>query len=465
MSPSRRTFLAGTAGLGALALTGLAGRLLHPPVPSARLAPVDDLAKALFDRLSARGQTDAFVPYDDPLRQYHNRGLATAGIDTLLLRRAEQALVVDLMHASLSAAGRTHLTEQFFLGLIGVNYGKILFCGTPHEKPYQLLYTGAHVNLRMGGANREGVAFGGPQIYGDQRGNEELGVPGNVYRDQLLAGQAMIASLSTAAQAEARRPVAPAQTLVEVQGKMGRFDGLPVADMPTRSREHVREMLELILGNYAEGDAQYAWQCIRDNGGIDAFHVADYDIDHQGGHSFAGAPSQIFRLESPAAVFHFRAVPHLHAFFNVAADGEAPLSVGEVVTTNDRVREKHDLRLLFEDVLRHETSLPLAYYPTRAVAGRLRAGTIRTGDVYNAESWDDSVAIVEINKSDLSPETRSDLERATSVSELADPIRIAMSAGTARFHNDYGIARTRIISTGASLREATIRRLRESSLA
>jgi len=38
------------------------------------------------------------------------------------------------------------------------------------------------MNLRLGGESREGVAFGGPIVYGDQHGDSRQGLPGNVYQ-------------------------------------------------------------------------------------------------------------------------------------------------------------------------------------------------------------------------------------------------------------------------------------------
>ncbi len=43
-----------------------------------------------------------------------------------------------------------------------------------------------------------------------------------------------------------------------------------------------------------------------------------------------------------------------------------------------------------------------AYYDPDSVAGRLRKGLIRTGDIYTLESWQDSVMHVEIKGSNLS---------------------------------------------------------------
>ncbi|MCR9097574.1 MAG: DUF3500 domain-containing protein [bacterium] len=468
MPPSRRQLLAGTAGLAASGLFGVASRGLLPPKPSAELAPVDDLARALSGRLRARGVDDAFVDYDHPRRQFHNRGVASGGTKTVFLRRQEQALLVDLIHASLSPAGRTRLFDQFFLGLVGLNYGRLLFVGDPEAGPYQVHLTGAHLNLRMGGANREGDPFGGPQVYGDQTGDGEVGLPGNAYLDQLEAGQALIASLSPAARKQARRPKAPVQTAVAVQGTDGHFEGVPVGELTTTQRAAARAVIDRILGNYAEGDRDYAWACIEANGGIETFHLADYDVDHQEGMRFDDQPSPIFRLESPAAVFHFRAAPHLHAFLNVARDGEAPLSVGEVVANAPERIDTMGMRRLFETVLREETGLDLAYYPSRAVAGHFRAGPIRTGDVWSAESWEDRVAIVEIHPRDVAPEAVQDGSRTSRRMGSSETIeatrRVAMPTGVAAWHESYGIEQLRVVEEGRWLREAVIDRLRARGL-
>jgi len=468
VSPSRRQILTGGAAIAGAGLFGVVSRGLLPPEPSAVLAPADELARALAARLRARGVDDAFVDYDHPRRQFHNRGIASGGTQTAFLRRAEQSLLIDLIHTSLSPAGRAHLTDQMFFAFVGLNYGNLLFAGDPADGPYQVLFSAAHLFLRMGGKNREGDPFGGPQVYGDQTGNGEPGVPGNAYLDQLHAGQALIASLSPAAQEKARCPKAPVQTAVAAKGNDGHFDGVPVAELSTPQRTAAREVIGRILGNYAEEDAAYAWKCIDRNGGIEAFHLADYDVDHQEGMRFDGQPSQIYRLESPSAAFHFRAVPHLHAFFNVARNGEWPLSIGEVVGVAKAPLDTLGMRRLFEAVMLGETGADVAYYPSEAVSGFFRAGPIRTGDVWTAESWEDRIAIVEIAREDIGPNALQDWRRTWpgigTTPGGAGTIRTAMPTGVAAWHDRYGLASVDVIETGRLLREATIDRLREEEL-
>src|SRR4051812_50076799 len=67
--------------------------------------------------------------------------------------------------------------------------------GAPTPPPYQVILTGPHLNLRLGGKSREGAAFGGPQVYGDQRGNEVAGFPGKGYPGQFFRGERLFFSL------------------------------------------------------------------------------------------------------------------------------------------------------------------------------------------------------------------------------------------------------------------------------
>lgn len=448
------------AGATVLAAFGGVRRLLVAPSPSGTDASVDEIAAGLAASLREGGYDDAFVPYDHPLRQVHNRGVWIEGPWVSLLPFEARQAVVDLVHASLSERGRDRVLGQQYVDLLSLQACRLLFCGDPAEPPYQVLLSGAHLVLRLGGANREGVAFGGPQVWGDQTGNEEVGLPGNAYRDQMGLGQALFAGLSPAMRSAARVARAPVQTLVDVQGAAGRFHGVPVADMSRSSRDQVRGILESILDTYAEPDAAYAWECIAKNGGVEAFHAADYDIDHQGGRRAGDGPSQIFRLESPAAVFHWRGEPHLHALLNVAMDGEEPLSVGEIVATNPAPLEAPGVQALFETVMASRMGTEHAYYPAVSVAGRLRPGPVRTGDLYNLESWVNHIEVVEANGEDLAAPFRAALEaRGESVDDRIR-YRFATDEWVAGHLEEMGFGGGRSVEAGPLLRDATIEHLR-----
>ncbi|WP_410961872.1 5'-nucleotidase C-terminal domain-containing protein, partial [Salmonella sp. SAL4359] len=60
------------------------------------------------------------------------------------------------------------------------------------------------------------------------------------------------------------------------------------------------------------------------------------------------------------------------------------------------------MKILFETALRGETGADIAYYDQSSVAGRLRPGLIRSGDIYSLESWQETTEVVEIRGSTLS---------------------------------------------------------------
>jgi hypothetical protein len=170
-----------------------------------------------------------------------------------------------------------------------------------------------------------------------------------------------------------------------------------VAELATNERALAHQLADRILSTYPAGDAAYARECLDVNGGIDGLslsyyqHGADGDIPE----------GQVYRLEGPAAVFYFRGYPHVHAFLNIAMDGDAPLSVGEPLGNNPEWLEGRSVKALFETALRTQTGADLAYYPEDSVAGRLRPGLVRSGDIYALESWQETVEVVEIRGSNL----------------------------------------------------------------
>ena len=140
----RRTALKLGAQLGVLGGIGLAGGYqLVPPSPSRELDRVDALAHRLFASLDAEQRADTCVPYDHPLRQYHNRGVMGGGRDILFgFSRNQRKILTDLMYAGLSEDGRHRVPEEFFTRWSGVHALRVVICGDPATPPYQVILTG-----------------------------------------------------------------------------------------------------------------------------------------------------------------------------------------------------------------------------------------------------------------------------------------------------------------------------------
>jgi hypothetical protein len=190
---------------------------------------------------------------------------------------------------------------------------------------------------------------------------------------------------------------APVQTGIELQGPRGVFPGVPIANLNAGHRALAQTLVERIVATYATGDVAYALACIKANGGVDRMSLSYYARGEDG----AIPDAQVFRLEGPGAVLYFRGYPHVHAFINIAMDPDVPLSSGDLLADNPAWLDATGVKALFEAAMRIETGADLAYYPEDSVAGRLRPGPIRSGDIYTLESWQESVEVGDVHGSVL----------------------------------------------------------------
>ena len=444
---NRRTALKLGGTLAVAAGAGLyGGYQLLPPRRSDTLASVDMLAQVLYTSLDPEQRAETCVSYDHPLRQYHNRGVWGGGRRILGgFTREQRGILTDLLYAGLSDAGRDRVPEEYFTRLPGVHSMHVLICGDPTAPPYQIILTGAHLNLRVGGKTREGAAFGGPQVYGDQRGNERTGLPGNVYRDQFVVAQRLLQGLDSGRRKQALLEEAPVQTQIELQGRHGTFAGIPVADLGPVGKGFAYDLVETIFSTYPQDDVAYARECLVANGGVDGLFLSYY----QHGEDGDIPEGQVFRLEGPSAVLYFRGYPHVHAFINVAMDGDSPLSVGEPLGTNSAWLDRTGVKTLFETALRGQTGADFGYYDESSVAGRLRPGTVRSGDIYSLESWQELVEVVDVRGSNLSNELQA---------------RLRVPGITPDLGKLYSIATTNYVVTGRSEKLGRIESRRSGSM-
>jgi hypothetical protein len=460
---NRRQLIKAGAGIGALAAVTAGARYAVLAPPQRRdLTSIDELAAEVHAGLMASAGARACFDYDHPLRQVHNRGLRLGGLtvnaETLSwnVRRA----LTTIVRARLPAAGFDRLMSQYPSHFSGVNFLQLMLFGTPGRGPWQMLLSGIHLNLRVGCRITDGAAFGGPQVYGDQRGNDRPGLPGNVFRYQMQGAHALVTGLTRASRGEIRVAQAPPQTCIAVQGRGGRFDGLPVADLPAQARRQAQAIVGGILENYGEEGAAYAWDCVRRNGGVDGLHFADYDVDFQGGRHAADNPSQIFRLEGPSAVFHFRGEPHVHAFVSVERNFDQPLSLGEELAVNPTALEGESLRAWYESAMVRHTQADDAYYPSFSLAGRLRAGMIKTGDIWAAESWVDELIVCEVMGEDIAPYLGNRMSSRGHSPQAHRTYRIATTGDVAANMADSRIGRVTRSRNWGPLREALVSQAR-----
>jgi len=200
-------------------------------------------------------------------------------------------------------------------------YGKkqsIAIFGTPGSEKFQFVMTGRHLTIRCDGNSAEHLAFGGPIFYGHaaQGFNEKPDHPGNVFWSQALKANALFEMLDGKQRKQALIAKAPKEREVHFRGSKGEFPGIPVADLATDQQAHVQKVLKSLLEPYRLSDQKEAVQCLDAQGGLNKCSISFYQSGDLGNDKVW----DVWRLEGPSFVWHYRGSPHVHVWANVAND-------------------------------------------------------------------------------------------------------------------------------------------------
>jgi hypothetical protein len=470
----RRAFLVGAgAGAGWLLARGLGA----PPLAAraARGASYGELLRALAASLTP-GQRELLVfPADHPARQIANTlsVLERPHLGTLL-SPAQRGLVEQLCLGMLSQQGRVSFAGT--LAVEGRLDGCVLaFYGKPETGNAQAVLMGGHVMLRGGGESAEGAAFGGALAYGHQIGNQEWRVPGNSFAPHGDAANRLFASLAQGERAHAILPAPPHELVLQVQRADATFPGARVGSLSESAQAEAARLLETVFASYPEAARLRALSCIEANGGREALHVAFY-----ASHGFyadmrawttltpaeraqRGDPYwQVWRIEGPGTIVHFKGHPHVHAYVQVVRD-PARANFGEALGVAETSIEGERMRRLLEGALRRATGEPLAFHADE-VPGRFCPGEITTGLAYSLDPYRNHVAVATIAGRAMSAALRDRLVAAGAAIEPARRYRVAsthyFAAQPAIFGEPEAVEREDLL-----VRDALVAHLRAGGLA
>jgi hypothetical protein len=463
MRLDRRSFL---VGLGASA-GWLATRGFGPGEPASFEATLHALGASLTP-----GQRAAIVfPADHPSRQINNTFSVLRGPHLgTLLSPGQQRLVRALYDSMLSERGR-----DAFQGTIAVE-GRLEGCalaiyGDPSERSAQAVISGGHLLLR-GGFASNGAALGGGVAYGHQIGNGQWRVRGNSFAYHGDAFQRLFATLSAAERRAAIQTEPPHELLLQPQAANGRFSGLPLARASEESLAAARELLETVLSAYPEPRRAEALSALEHNGGARALHVAAYAshgffADLRSWASLEAAERarrgepywQVWRVEGPGTVIHFKGHPHVHAYVSITRD-PARANLGESLARTEATLEGEPMRRLLEAALRRATGEALAFYGTD-VPGRFCAGEITTGLAYALDPYADRIVVARYDGRALPAAARERLAAAPD-----GRCRIATTAYLAGGRDERRELGEALASetSSARLRDALIAELRANGL-
>ena len=296
--------------LSAAALTAAAAPLLARPPQS------ESLVAQLYSSLTEEQKRRLVFPFDHPLRsKVDNNWHITDDRIGRVFQPDQLELIRDIYRGLHSAEfvdrAVKHLDDD--AGGIG-NYSVALF-GEPGAGAFEFVLTGRHCTVRCDGDSVDGAAFGGPIFYGHQglTFREAAHHPSNIYWFQAKSANEVFRALDGKQRAAAllgtARPERGAQT-VALQTIP---EGLPVAEMSADQRALVERTLADLLLPFRERDRAESMALIRETGGVESLSMAFYKNHDIGGDGVW----DVWQLESPTMVWHFRGAPHVHVWVNI----------------------------------------------------------------------------------------------------------------------------------------------------
>lgn len=336
---NRRGFVQQAGAIAAAAI----GSLSRPVSASPQTAgeTPEQLVGKLYDSLLPAQRQQICFPWDHT----DDRGLLRTHVSNnwSVVDRARFNVGGDFF-----TADQRDLIEALFFGLYNPEwhdrikqqlqddaggYGRaqtIAIFGNPGDGKYQLVMTGRHCTIRCDGDSTEHVAFGGPIFYGHAAKGfyEEASHPGNVYWPQALKANELFQMLDGKQRQQALVRPAPEEAAVGFRGTSGEFPGIPIAELSEDQRDVARGVLASLLEPYRESSRAEALRMLDAQGGLEKCALSFYATDAGGGSVDVGHDGvwDVWRIEGPSFVWHFRGEPHVHVWVNVADDASIPLN-------------------------------------------------------------------------------------------------------------------------------------------
>jgi len=470
----RRAFLLGAgAGAGLLIARGLGISPLA--AREAGAAGYEARLRALALSFTPRQRELLVFPADHPTRQIANTisVIERPHLGTLL-SPAQLALAESLCLSLLSERGRadfagTFAVEGRFEGCVLALYGE------PESGRAQTVLMGGHVLVRGGGESAEGAAFGGALAYGHQIGNGRWRVPGNSFAPHADAANRLFASLTPAERERAILPEPPHELVLQVQRAGAPFPGARLGSLSEDAQAQAARLLEVVFASYPRAERERAFASIDGNGGIEALHVAFYashgfysDLQAWGSlgpdeRARRGDPYwQVWRVEGPGTIVHFKGHPHVHAYLQVVRD-PARANFGETLGETASTIEGEPMRRLLEAALRRATGEASAFHADE-IPGRFCPGEITTGLAYSLDPYRNHVVVATIEGRAMSAALRDRLRAAGAAIEPARRQRVATTQYFASQPAIFGEPDS-VERSGQLLRDALVEHLRAGGLA
>ena len=289
--------------------------------PMTKIAAPETLTKTLYESLSPAQKEAVCMAWDNPRRTIiqANWGITKKPIGQVFNPDQKQ-MIQGILRGVTTEEWYPKIQEQMQNDAAGLDNYYVALFGDPKQDKFECVLTGRHVTLRADGHSLGAAAFGGPIFYGHApKDTEDPNHPGNIYWQQARQANDVFQALDGKQRSIALLDKAPNESAVKLQGAKGVFPGVAIGDLHRDQKALVQKTMQTLLSPYRPSDAKEALRDIAANGGLDRIHLSFYkqeDLGHDG-------VWDIWRLEGPALVWHFRGAPHVHTWVNIAKDAAA----------------------------------------------------------------------------------------------------------------------------------------------
>jgi len=306
----RRDFITavGATAVAAGAASMLPGSAVAAPTPK---SAAESAVKRLYESLNADQKTAMALSWDDPRRTRVSANWHVTKANVGSFSKEQQKTIHDVIRGITSEDGYDRFLKQMKADNGGVERYAVAIFGNPAEDKFQFELTGRHLTLRADGDTLPGAAFGGPIVYGHgAAGNSE----GNLFWYQTKRANEVFAALDEGQRKKALLSRAPRESAVQLREKGAALPGIAGSDLSKDQLELLQKALADVLAPYRKEDVDEVMEIVKAGGGFEKVSMAFYQTGDLGDDSVW----DIWRLEGPTLVSHFRGAPHVHAYLNVA---------------------------------------------------------------------------------------------------------------------------------------------------
>ncbi len=306
----RREFLATSAGAAAAVTAGSILARSAQAAPTTE-SPAETAVKELYSTLSAEQKKTMALSFDDARRSRISANWSVTPANIGSFSKSQQELIHKVIRGITSEDGYERFTRQMAEDWGSVDRYSIAIFGDPNSQPFQFELTGRHLTMRADGNTIPGTAFGGPIVYGhSKRGNSDK----NLFSYQTRRVNDVFAALDEKQRDKALLEKAPRENAVQIRDDVSALPGISGSDLSPDQKELLSAALRDVLLPYRKEDVDEVMEILKAGGGVDALRIAFYrsgDLDDD-------KVWDVWRLEAPTLVCHFRGAPHVHAYLNVA---------------------------------------------------------------------------------------------------------------------------------------------------